>query len=600
MSDTPPDPLDGLLSDFSLGPAWARSKSESKKERFKDGGEREYKPRRQNDRGRNDARRGGGGSPRRDDRGRGRNDRRDFKKGDRQDFRREEIPPTPGVGVSLLPKKESVQVVCKEIQKVARVYSLYDIAKIILSERSRSHVVFEVGKKKDPFFVSKFDDAVFLTKEEAVQHLLRSDWRNNFIHEEVVEIDPPKGNFQSVAKCGISGEWLGPPNYHAYQSEIRRIHRERFSNMPFEVYSAKVRTERSEEAVNEWLESMKSQPRWCILKEGETIPTHSEEEPTPGTPQTEPSKEAAEEPVETSSEPTEPSSTAPSEPEEQSPETTATSSEDTEATESVSTQSTESPSTKNTENITEPADSKYLRDEINWITDRAEVERTIATTVIERAFKMTRRAQVSAEISARNLSPGLLARLKGTGNHHRKHPAIIIPPICKILDSEHMPVFKRNGKLFTGPARPNPLAPEAILAPRPAEMVTWIRKNPPAKLEGLWKAVLPEGSTAPPAEYAADLFWLLQQGHILLHTDDTLIVQEQPKPQEPKKKKAKKAPETESKTSDTEEPNQKTTIDATIADDPSEVETAANEKDPEPIKSSSKPAESEKEASPEN
>ena len=78
-------------------------------------------------------------------------------------------------------------------------------------------------------------------------------------------------------------------------------------------------------------------------------------------------------------------------------------------------------------------------------------------------------------------------------------------------------------------------------------MVDWIRANKPAKLEGLWKAVLPEGSTAPPAEFAADLFWLLHQGHILLFTDDTLVVQEVREAQaaepsgEPKKKKKKKS-----------------------------------------------------------
>jgi hypothetical protein len=83
-------------------------------------------------------------------------------------------------------------------------------------------------------------------------------------------------------------------------------------------------------------------------------------------------------------------------------------------------------------------------------------------------------------------------------------------------------------------------------------MVEWIRANKPAKLEGLWKAVLPEGSTAPPAEFAADLFWLLHQGHILLFTDDTLVVQEvrdnpvqdsdaKPKTGKKKKKKSNKA-----------------------------------------------------------
>ena len=91
-----------------------------------------------------------------------------------------------------------------------------------------------------------------------------------------------------------------------------------------------------------------------------------------------------------------------------------------------------------------------------------------------------------------------------------------------------------------------------MLAERPGVMVDWIRANKPAKLEGLWKAVLPEGSTAPPAEFAADLFWLLHQGHILLYTDDTLYVQEvrehgagekdaEGKPAKKKKKRSKKA-----------------------------------------------------------
>ena len=119
-----------------------------------------------------------------------------------------------------------------------------------------------------------------------------------------------------------------------------------------------------------------------------------------------------------------------------------------------------------------------------------------------------------------------MTSLKIAGNHARNHPAILIPAVCKAVEAEHLPVFKRQGKLYTGPARPHPLPLNAVLAERPGIMVKWIRANKPAKLEGLWKAVLPEGSTAPPAEFAADLFWLLHQGHILLFTDDTLVVQE--------------------------------------------------------------------------
>jgi hypothetical protein len=223
--------------------------------------------------------------------------------------------------------------------------------------------------------------------------------------------------------------------------------------MPFELYASKVRTERGEEAVNAWLETMKTKTRWRIKGE----------------------------------------------------------------------------------------------DDEAWIDDRTEAERALGARCFDKAFEETRTADVSGAIPAKNLSPSLLTSLKIAGTHARNHPAILIPAVCRAVEAEHLPVFKRLGKLHTGPARPHPLPLNAILAERPAIMVAWIRENSPAKLEGLWKSVLPEGSTAPPAEFAADLFWLLHQGHILLYTDDTLVVQEaresvvaEPSG-EPKKKKKKKS-----------------------------------------------------------
>jgi hypothetical protein len=202
--------------------------------------------------------------------------------------------------------------------------------------------------------------------------------------------------------------------------------------MPFEIYSSKVRTERGDEAVNAWLETMKTMIRWRIKGE----------------------------------------------------------------------------------------------DDEAWINDRNEAELALGSRCFDKAFAEVRVANVSGAISPKNLSPSLLTSLKIAGTHARNHPATLIPAVCRAVEAEHLPVFKRHGKLHTGPARPHPLALDAVLAERPAIMVGWIRENPPAKLEGLWKAVLPEGSTAPPAEFAADLFWLLHQGHILLFTDDTLVVQD--------------------------------------------------------------------------
>lgn len=461
MSDSNNNPLSDLLGSFALGPSWARATGDTRSTQAeKSAGKSGDRPPRRDDR-RDDRK----GAFRDRDRDGG---RPPFKgRGGKFDDRRagpprpEEAPPAAGVRVTLVPDAEAVHLIGKEIHQVARVYPLFDVAQILLAERGRCRALFEAAEAAPPLLRGKLDDSVFLNREDATRHLWQSDLRAQFIDEETIEVDPPHGNFQLVAKCGLTGLWLGPPNFHTYLTNLRRIHRECFPDMPFEAYSARVRTERGEEAVNAWLETMKKKTRWRIKGDGDEA----------------------------------------------------------------------------------------------WIDDLAEAQRQLAARCFDQAFAETRRAEVVASIPPKNLSASLMTSLKLAGNHARNHPAVLIPAICKALENEHLPVFKRQGKLHTGPARPHPLPPGQALAERPAIMVEWIRANKPAKLEGLWKAVLPEGGTAPPAEFAADLFWLLHQGHILLFTDDTLVVQEvreaqepphptetedQPKPGKKKKRKAKK------------------------------------------------------------
>lgn len=423
MSNPDNESLTGLLSSFALGPSWARDAAEPAKAHAKK--ERKH-----------DTRPDGDGPPR---------ERREFRerrddRGDRGKSRfshdhapREPIvTPAAGVRVTIIPDPEAVRLIGKEVHQVARVYPLFDVAKIIIAERSRCRAIIETEEARPPLFHGKIDGSLFVSREDAVRHLWNSELRQNFIEEETVEVDPPSGNFQSIARCGLSGELLGPPNFHAYQSNLRRIHRERFPNMPFEAYAAKVRTERGEEVVNAWLESMKKKTRWRIKGDGDEA----------------------------------------------------------------------------------------------WIENQADAERALAAGRFDDAFAAVRKIEIPATISNQLLSPSLALSLKLAGIHARENPAYLIPAICRAVEAERLPIFKRKGKLYTGPARPNPLPKDAVLATRPAIMVEWIRANTPAKLAGLWEAVLPEGGNAPPAEFAADLFWLLHQGHILLFTNDILMVQE--------------------------------------------------------------------------
>lgn len=438
MTDPEKPALDDLLSNFALGPAWARGQDEPKNKRPASGKGRE---RRKGERERD-------GSGRRDHDSH--QDKRPYKKGgkfhgDRD--RREDTPPATGVRVTILPDIEAVHLIVREVHQVARCYPLFDVATTLLNKRERCHALFELKQSLPPMWRATSGDALFLTREDAQAHLWHGPDRAEYLDEETIEVEPPSGNFQAVAKCGMSGKWLGPPNFHTYQTELRRLHRERFSHIPFEAYSAKVRTERGEEAVNAWIETMGKKTRWRAKGED--------------------SEEA-------------------------------------------------------------------------WTDDPTQAKRLLNQLAFDRSFEQTHKAELPASASSHQLSAPLRVSLKLGFNHARKHAAMMIPAICKALEGDRLPVFKRKGKLYTGPVRPQPLPKDATLAPRPAQIVEWIRANrEDAKLEGLWKAVLPEGSTAPPAEYAADLFWLLQQGHIQLHTDDSLVVMEERPQQEPRKKKAK-------------------------------------------------------------
>jgi hypothetical protein len=444
VSDPSQLPTSSLLSALDLGPAWARQSAapsqgrpdapshnfpeDKGRDRRDDNNRRDQGNRSQ---GRDAQRIPGRGRDFRDDR---RNDRRGDTRDDRRDQGRiehEYIEAAPGVRVLIQPAAAAVQLVAKEVHHVARVYSLFDVSNILLARRDRCTASFEAADSRPPLLHGKLDGSLWLTREEAIAHFWQAPWRTEFYEEETVEVPPPTGNFQVVARCGMSGEWLGPPNFHTYQTALRRIHRERFSHMRFEAYTAKVRTERGEEAVNAWLDTMKSRVRWK---------------------------------------------------------------------------------------------AKGTDEELSF-DDRASVERHFAAHRFADAFEETRRAEVSADIPARNLSPSLLTSLRGAGTHAKQHPAVLIPVICRMLEAAHLPVFKRDGRLYTGPARPRSLSPETILAERPAAIVHWLAATPKATLKGLWKEVLPDGQTEPCKEWLADLFWLLTEGFVLLFSDDKLSLQ---------------------------------------------------------------------------
>jgi len=90
-----------------------------------------------------------------------------------------------------------------------------------------------------------------------VAHVL-SNHLDKFFTMAEVEVDPPKGNFQVINKCGVTGELLGPPNYHRYNQIVMQHYTAKVgSRMALDAFRGRIETIRDPEVVNQWPAKMK-------------------------------------------------------------------------------------------------------------------------------------------------------------------------------------------------------------------------------------------------------------------------------------------------------------------------------------------------------
>ncbi len=283
--------------DLHFLPAWAqRSSTENKYAKFEGGGDererrddrrgppdqrRDRPPRRDPNRPRGPReggeRRAGGAPWQRHEGGYG-----GQRSGPRYEERREPVAPPVQLNVNFIPEEKGVEALARQIRLTGRAYPLFDIAHLILKKPDRYEVQFGVikdaeGKVAQPLFLCELDETLWLSEQEAVNHVLDKHFAT-FYQSEKQPTDPPKGVYTFVAQCGMSGMVLGPPNYHDYQNKLRKLHAERFSRMPFEAFKSRVKIVKDEAVVKKWVEDQSFRTEYTCLNVPETIKLNSREE----------------------------------------------------------------------------------------------------------------------------------------------------------------------------------------------------------------------------------------------------------------------------------------------------------------------------------
>ncbi|MBP8257408.1 MAG: hypothetical protein KAX37_08795, partial [Opitutaceae bacterium] len=202
-------------------------------------------------------------------------------------FRHEDRGPyiSPHFTVTFYPEDASFAALAKTIRSSCRTFELFDIAKTVIGKPERFVVVLArkspdgpaagalaptapaTGGKPAPIAISVPDGIPFENEESAIAHVLDKHL-GAFFDVAEVEVDPPKGNFLIVNRCGVTGELLGPPNYHRYNQILQQHFGSRIKGMSLEAFRTRVESVREPEVVNQWLEKMKKATRYSWKQTG--------------------------------------------------------------------------------------------------------------------------------------------------------------------------------------------------------------------------------------------------------------------------------------------------------------------------------------------
>jgi hypothetical protein len=181
---------------------------------------------------------------------------------------------SPYFSATFYPEDTSFNALAKTIRTSCRTIELFEIARTVIAKLDRFVVVLTrktapadpaapamAAPEKKPIYVSVPDGLPFDTEEAAIAHVLANHLGQFFDFAEV-EVEPPKGNFQVINRCTITGELLGPPNYHRYAQIVQQHFAAKISRMSLEAYRSRIETVRDPEVVAQWLEKMKKTTRF--------------------------------------------------------------------------------------------------------------------------------------------------------------------------------------------------------------------------------------------------------------------------------------------------------------------------------------------------
>jgi len=168
-----------------------------------------------------------------------------------------QAPRVPVVKVEIFPEPAAAAGIAKQIKLSARACGVFRVANMFMDRFDRfrvrvtaidpATVIYQIGEGPLSFDRSAVESGAF--KANFDQHYVT----------EIVQGEPPKGNYTSVARERLSGALLGPSSHHGYQVALRKLYEERYARrMSFQDFTRNIDNVTDPAAVEQWKQQASS------------------------------------------------------------------------------------------------------------------------------------------------------------------------------------------------------------------------------------------------------------------------------------------------------------------------------------------------------
>ncbi len=181
----------------------------------------------------------------------------------------------PPIEVTFIPERRGLKPLVARLARSGRAYPLFEVATLFLSKPDFYAVKQEViagaaGAELVFLYQCAECKVVFLDRNRAVAHALNKHMDLFYAREEI-QSDPPKGAFICVARCKLSGELLGPPNYHEFSERVLELHSTRFASMSLDAYRRHIVNETDPALIAQWKKEACRQIVYRTLRAAEPL-----------------------------------------------------------------------------------------------------------------------------------------------------------------------------------------------------------------------------------------------------------------------------------------------------------------------------------------